>query len=572
MTTGGPSGSGYLSLLVEVRRIASQATGAEAADAVLDELRESILEIERSLRDEQERRTHRQKKVSAWAREAFGVEEAMSLPQRGLRLLEEAVEAFQSCGGTEAKAVELVKFVFARPVGPLSGELGGVGVTLLALAAAAGLSADVAEEQEVQRVLSKPIAHFAERNRVKNEAGFRVVGVTVPAPREPTDAERVAFGAYVEREVFEAISSVVVAEARRLGLATGNRSLAEVTGAVLSKLRSLADDGARVSAERDMISILRDTVETTAAACGFPLGKFGLLAATRAVVEGFKRLDNEVTLARAERDEARLKSGVDDGVFAALREVIGSVVGSSDEGSPRVGLLAETRAVVDDLRTARRELQAVDGGGLLKVSAAEVVAGADWPGIEAAHRRAFDEVTAERDSLRQQVESLHRRATYAEESAARSAVEALANGGDRTATQELVFTLRETVDGAGDRGLSGRVGLVAATQAVVVRLLEVTRERDAALAALSEYQERSRRFALDVRRALDAKDHEDALAAATRVGVVAAIGLEVTVGRLTDEASARDLRIEEISRDLSIVRSILGIQSTLDVLTDTRVK
>lgn len=121
------------------------------------------------------RRDNRQALVSAWAHAAFGHIQATNLAQRGVRMLEEAIEAFQACGGDPAKAHELVDFVFDRPAGELGQELGGLGVTTLALAAAAGLSAEDEELREVRRVFSKPLEHFTARNAAKNAAGFLVV-------------------------------------------------------------------------------------------------------------------------------------------------------------------------------------------------------------------------------------------------------------------------------------------------------------------------------------------------------------------------------------------------------------
>ena len=119
-------------------------------------------------------RDQRQAMLLDWARLAFGDVEATSVPQRGLRLLEEAIEAFQACGCDEALAHKLVTFVFARPAGTVGKELGGVAVTALLLAAAAGLSADEEEAREVHRVLSKPLREFSERNANKNAAGFKI--------------------------------------------------------------------------------------------------------------------------------------------------------------------------------------------------------------------------------------------------------------------------------------------------------------------------------------------------------------------------------------------------------------
>lgn len=128
-------------------------------------------------------RDQRQGMIMAWAETAFGREEATGLPQRGLRLLEEAIEAFQACGGGEEIAHALVAFVFDRPPGMIGQELGGVAVSVLALAAAAGLSADEEECREVHRVLSRPVGAFTRRNAEKNAAGFKISeGVAAPPP------------------------------------------------------------------------------------------------------------------------------------------------------------------------------------------------------------------------------------------------------------------------------------------------------------------------------------------------------------------------------------------------------
>jgi len=72
----------------------------------------------------------------------------------------------------ERKAHELVRYVFERPAGSVGQELGGIGVTALALAATAGLSADEEEFREVNRVLSKPI-HQAQREQERGRLSGR---------------------------------------------------------------------------------------------------------------------------------------------------------------------------------------------------------------------------------------------------------------------------------------------------------------------------------------------------------------------------------------------------------------
>ncbi len=117
-------------------------------------------------------RDDRQTVVGKWCAAAFGADHASSLPQRGVRLLEEAIELYQAAGGTPAMAHRLVDFIFDRPAGTVPQEMGGVAVTLLALANAAGQSADAEEVREIARVLAKPVSHFTARNDAKNAAGF----------------------------------------------------------------------------------------------------------------------------------------------------------------------------------------------------------------------------------------------------------------------------------------------------------------------------------------------------------------------------------------------------------------
>ncbi len=127
-----------------------------------------------SAADRMRNRESRQAAVFQWARAAFSEEQATDLRQRGVRLLEEAIEAFQAVGGDPRMAHGLVDYVFSCPVGDLRQELGGVGVCVLALAAAAGISAEGAECDEVERVLAMPLNHFRRRNDAKNDAGFLV--------------------------------------------------------------------------------------------------------------------------------------------------------------------------------------------------------------------------------------------------------------------------------------------------------------------------------------------------------------------------------------------------------------
>lgn len=114
-----------------------------------------------------------QDEIGEWVVDAFGEEEGRSIVHRGIRFLEEALEAAQAAGVPFEMALNVITYVYGRPSGELAQELGGVGITVLALANAAGLNADEEEIREAKRVLSKPLEHFRQRNSTKNQAGLK---------------------------------------------------------------------------------------------------------------------------------------------------------------------------------------------------------------------------------------------------------------------------------------------------------------------------------------------------------------------------------------------------------------
>jgi len=118
-------------------------------------------------------RDERQTAVFDWCHRAFGTTVSVDdLAERGRRFLEEAIELFQANGGTVEELIKVSGIVFGRPVGEVHQEIGGVMVTLYALAEVLGLSVEECEVAEIDRVLSKPIEHFQARQREKREMGL----------------------------------------------------------------------------------------------------------------------------------------------------------------------------------------------------------------------------------------------------------------------------------------------------------------------------------------------------------------------------------------------------------------
>ena len=126
-------------------------------------------------------RDERQRTVADWVVRCWGAEVLASHAERGGRLLEEALEMAQAAGLPQAKAERILAYVYGRPPGDPSQEAGGVGVTLLALCASLGLSAEACEAAEVARVLAKPVDHFRRRHAEKEAAGVMVTQQAPPA-------------------------------------------------------------------------------------------------------------------------------------------------------------------------------------------------------------------------------------------------------------------------------------------------------------------------------------------------------------------------------------------------------
>jgi hypothetical protein len=122
-----------------------------------------------SIHDEREARAT---ELEVWAVRCFGEDEAHSIAHRALRMFEEACEVLQAAGVGIELLRTVAERVYAGEPGDLDQELGGLGVTTLLLARAAGLSADIEEQREYSRVLSMPDDHFAARNKAKIDAGL----------------------------------------------------------------------------------------------------------------------------------------------------------------------------------------------------------------------------------------------------------------------------------------------------------------------------------------------------------------------------------------------------------------
>lgn len=108
-----------------------------------------------------------------WAIRCFGSEHVYDGPTRSLRIGEEAVELMQAYEVPKEKALQLVEMVYARPIGSVTQEIGGILMTVAVLCAARGVDPKYMFLHELRRVLAKDTAHFAKRNQEKIDLGMK---------------------------------------------------------------------------------------------------------------------------------------------------------------------------------------------------------------------------------------------------------------------------------------------------------------------------------------------------------------------------------------------------------------
>lgn len=96
-----------------------------------------------------------QDRVHKWMQATFDAETTNNKTERNHRFLEESLELVQSLGCTAAEAHMLVDYVFSRSVGECEQEMGGVMVTLSALANANSIRINPVAERELARAWTK---------------------------------------------------------------------------------------------------------------------------------------------------------------------------------------------------------------------------------------------------------------------------------------------------------------------------------------------------------------------------------------------------------------------------------
>lgn len=96
-----------------------------------------------------------QQDVDAWVLSTFGADNAADRNERLQRFLEEALELCQAAGLSRDTADNMTEYVFARPKGEISQELGGTLTTLAALSNCLSLNLSDEGKTELARCWQK---------------------------------------------------------------------------------------------------------------------------------------------------------------------------------------------------------------------------------------------------------------------------------------------------------------------------------------------------------------------------------------------------------------------------------
>lgn len=117
-------------------------------------------------------------RIAEWATDRFGYEVLMDRRERAARLVEEAIELAQAEGVPDIRCINILRRVYARPVGEPKQEAGGVGVCWIAYCHAASMLPLSIVEEEVSRIEGLP----AEVSRAKHDAKV-AAGLAMPGKK-----------------------------------------------------------------------------------------------------------------------------------------------------------------------------------------------------------------------------------------------------------------------------------------------------------------------------------------------------------------------------------------------------
>lgn len=93
-----------------------------------------------------------QREIADWMKRCFSPSTVSNPRERAFRMMEEATELFQAMDCSKEEAQTILDYVFARPKGEPSQEVGGLSVTIAALCGPTGINWEDAAIKELERI------------------------------------------------------------------------------------------------------------------------------------------------------------------------------------------------------------------------------------------------------------------------------------------------------------------------------------------------------------------------------------------------------------------------------------
>ena len=112
---------------------------------------------------------HTQKDVYHWVHNTFG-QKFLNDRERAFRFIEESLELVQAIGLSSSDVVTILRHVYGRPPGTYPQEMGGVMISLEALAEHLGVDLEQQSCLEWDRINSLPQSHFDAASERKQNA------------------------------------------------------------------------------------------------------------------------------------------------------------------------------------------------------------------------------------------------------------------------------------------------------------------------------------------------------------------------------------------------------------------
>lgn len=91
-----------------------------------------------------------QSKVINWLAKCFDISVVTDRKERNFRFFEEATELVQAGGMTKDECLQLIDYVYGRPIGDIKQEVGGTLVTLFGLINAHGIDSEQCAKEEIE--------------------------------------------------------------------------------------------------------------------------------------------------------------------------------------------------------------------------------------------------------------------------------------------------------------------------------------------------------------------------------------------------------------------------------------